>query len=83
MTTTWRALRVELLRGAAPVAALTTLVLGGLTVYSLAGDWAGRWMPFAASVPGRRAGSGADGSASCSAPPRARRGSRSSSAGRR
>lgn len=54
MSTAWRALRIELLRGAAPVAAASTLVLGGLTLYSMAGDawagWAGRWMPFAASV---------------------------------
>lgn len=50
---TWRALRTELLRGAAPVAVAGVLVAGGLTLHSLAGDWAGwagRWMPFAASV---------------------------------
>jgi hypothetical protein len=51
--TTWPVLRIELLRGAAPVAVAGVLVGGGVTLYSLAGDWAswpGRWMPFAASV---------------------------------
>jgi hypothetical protein len=50
---TRRALWIELLRGAAPVAAAGVLVGGGSTLYSMVGDWAGwagRWMPFAASV---------------------------------
>lgn len=48
--TTWHALRTELLRSAAPAAAVATLVLGALMMYSEAGSWAGRWMPFAAAV---------------------------------
>jgi hypothetical protein len=50
---TGRALRIELLRGAAPAAAGGVLLGGLLSLYSLAGGWAGwpgRWMPFAASV---------------------------------
>lgn len=47
---TWRVLRTELLRGAAPPAAATTLVVGVLMMYTSANSWAGRWMPFAASV---------------------------------
>ena len=50
---TGRALRIELLRSAAPAASIGVLAGGGLTLYSMAGDWAGwvgRWMPFAASV---------------------------------
>jgi hypothetical protein len=50
---TRRALQIELLRGAAPVTVAGVLVGGGVTLLSLAGDWAGwagRWMPFAASV---------------------------------
>lgn len=51
--TTRQAFRTELLRSAAPVAAAGVLVAGALSMYSLAGGWAGwpgRWMPFAASV---------------------------------
>lgn len=48
--TTCRALRTELLRSAAPAAAVATLVLGALLMYAEAGSWAGRWMPFAAAV---------------------------------
>ncbi len=51
--TTRKVLRTELLRSAAPVAAMTTLVLGALMMYSLADGWSGwpgRWMPFAASI---------------------------------
>lgn len=50
---TGRALRIGLLRGAAPAAAGGVLLGGLLSLYSLAGGWAGwpgRWMPFAASV---------------------------------
>lgn len=50
---TGRALWIELLRGAAPVAVAGVLVGGGLTLLSMANGWAGwpgRWMPFAASV---------------------------------
>lgn len=50
---TRRVVWIELMRGAAPVAAGGVLVLGGLSMYSLAGDWAGwagRWMPFATCV---------------------------------
>lgn len=51
--TTRSVLRTEVLRSAAPVAAVTTLVLGALMMYSEAsgfGGWPGRWMPFAASI---------------------------------
>lgn len=48
--TTRSVLRTEVLRSAAPAAAVTTLVLGALMVYSEASGWSGRWMPFAASV---------------------------------
>jgi hypothetical protein len=50
---TGRALRIELLRGAAPVAAGGALLGGLVEMYSLAGGWAGwpgRWMPFASSI---------------------------------
>jgi hypothetical protein len=50
---TGRALRIELLRGAAPVAAGGALLGGLVEMYSLAGGWAGwpgRWMPFATSI---------------------------------
>lgn len=50
---TRRALWIELLRGAAPVALIGVLVGGGLTLHSMTSGWAGwagRWMPFAASV---------------------------------
>lgn len=48
--TTWHALRTELLRSTAPAAAMATLVLGAVLMYSEASSWAGRWMPFAAAV---------------------------------
>lgn len=48
--TTRRALRTELLRSTAPVAAVTILVAGVALMYSSANTWAGQWMPFAASV---------------------------------
>jgi hypothetical protein len=50
---TWRVLRIEMVRGAAPVAAAGVLLAGLLVMSSLAGGWAGwpgRWMPFAVSV---------------------------------
>lgn len=48
--TTRRALRTELLRGVAPVAAVVTLLAGTALMYSDANSWAGQWMPLAASV---------------------------------
>lgn len=50
---TWRVLRTELLRGAAPVVAAGVLLTGALSMYELTGGWSGwpgRWMSFAASV---------------------------------
>lgn len=48
--TTWRALRAELLRGAAPVAVIATLAGGAGMLYSDRITWAGQWMQFAASL---------------------------------
>ncbi len=48
--TTWRLVRTELLRSAAPAAGVTSFALGALMMYSEANSWAGRWMPFAASA---------------------------------
>lgn len=48
--TIWRALRTELLRSVAPVAAVATLAACAGMLYSDSTSWAGQWMPFAASV---------------------------------
>ncbi|HET6918398.1 MAG TPA: hypothetical protein VFI46_02915 [Jiangellaceae bacterium] len=47
MTTGWRALRTELLRGTAPYAALAFAASGAALLYNETEDWAGRWAPLA------------------------------------
>lgn len=47
---TWRALRSELLRGVAPVAAIATLAGAAGMLYSDRITWAGQWMQLAASL---------------------------------
>lgn len=48
--TTWRVLRTELLRGAAPVAAVGVLLAGLFLMYDSAPEWSGRWMSFAVKM---------------------------------
>ncbi|NEE03435.1 hypothetical protein [Phytoactinopolyspora halotolerans] len=45
--TTWRALRTELIRGTAPMAALSIAVAGGAMLFNETERWAGRWNPLA------------------------------------
>ncbi|WP_129663984.1 hypothetical protein [Phytoactinopolyspora endophytica] len=44
---TWRVLRTELMRGTAPVAALSIAVAGGAMLLNETERWAGRWGPLA------------------------------------
>lgn len=45
----WRALRTELLRGTAPIAAATFAVAGSAMLFNDTEAWAGRWAPLAES----------------------------------